>query len=208
MRGPSIDDYLQTRSQRLLGLVLLHAFRFPVPDWRLVKDETDIAALTLGASEHGWTIRTARLDGQSEYGRFFANNVPVTNVAEVLRARLSKNVGREACILYPSWDPLAFVNVLIGNEQAIIEGVYGHENTITRSGSPDFSFPDANVQQERFSQLGPPMSDRLKAIMRHCRKLPYPSYHLEASVTRAGKVVFYDLFGVNVPLIDQGTGTK
>lgn len=196
---------MRTPSQRLAGLELLKTFGLPVPDWQLVRDPEEVEQLVLGEAAHGWTVRTFREDGASEIGGFFANHVPPTSVRPLLRDRLAVHAGVEGYIVYASWAPVAFLNILCDGDTFNVEGALKEANYLSRGRhDPDFAF-----RVDRFDRLlvwaSMPESTRhgVQRILRWCRKLPFDRFYTEAAITLDRKVLFYDLFKVDRPLIKR-----
>lgn len=188
-----------SESRRLNGLRTLRAVGLPTPHWQEVSSLEDIARLRLSARSFGWTIRTCRTDGLRETGSFFANNLSVPEVLEVLNERSNLFATGEFYIVYPSWKFVMSFNIVFDDATYIVEGKYGSQKEISDgTKNPEFSL--------RVSGRGPSettvlignytlaVERRVRRILSYLRRVPFPRFYSEVAITSAHQVIFYELF--------------
>jgi hypothetical protein len=188
-------------SRRLKGLETLRAFGLPTPKWQEVRSEEDIAALQLGPTSYGWTIRTCRTDGQRETGGFFKNQVSHEDVPAVLHRRADMFGTGEFYIVYPSWRFDMSFNVVFDEGTYIVEGIHGSQKGI----SDGTQMPEIALQIPEEALLRPvvyigsytqPLQAQLGRIISHLRRMPMRRYYTEVALTVDRTIFFYELFPI------------
>lgn len=182
---------------------MLRAYGLPVPQWRLVRTIDELPNLLLEDTKYGWTIRTIRTDSKPEIGGFFLNHASVGQILMTLADRLGRYAPEEAYIVYASWSPVAFVNIICDGDTLRLEGVFGELNTVARGlQNADFTLEASRFSmREGVDHLPHDVRSGLKRVMKSCRKLPFRRFYAEAALIEDHRIMFYELFGIGGRLV-------
>ncbi|MCO5162568.1 MAG: hypothetical protein M9939_15655 [Mesorhizobium sp.] len=190
-------------SQRLSGLELLAAYGLPVPRWTHVVEADDLATPLPAKAPNGWTVRTVRKDGAREIGSYFANHVVEEALVPLINARLQRHGDVEGYIVYPSWQPVAFLNILCDWEGYTVEGALDEKTLVSRGhDAPHFTCRvDRYERHPAVAEVPERLRSGTQKILSWCRKLPFDTFYTEAAITGDQGIMFYELLPVDKPLV-------
>jgi len=113
--------------RKLDGLIELRRRGLPCPDWRVVRNASEIDFLEDQNAPLGWIIRSCLEEGGNELGlpwRAYAQKHEVPRVVEEFRGRLG---GKGLFIVQPCWNSVVSGNLLLRGEDVVLEYAKGFD---------------------------------------------------------------------------------